>query len=187
MIGQCCSQVQSVTSSSFSHWCSAQSLFIELPCTVTCGRKCGACEISNGIFICSGHGFLSRILENCPHCRHVSLQYVSAIQAELLKKHVLSIETSEGTFLSRSQCNMRLASEKDSARLTGFVHNAVSPVGLSEALPIIVASEIANLQFVWLGGGEPDLKLGMSVPQFVAAYKAAVINVSNQNRTVDEV
>lgn len=117
----------------------------------------------------------------------VVIQYSSAIQAELLKKHVLSIETSEGTRLSRSQCNMRLASVEDSARLTGFVHNAVSPIGLSEVLPLVVASEVAKLQFLWLGGGEPDLKLGMSVPQFIAAYKAAVINCSNQKRTVEEV
>lgn len=82
---------------------------------------------------------------------------------------------------------MRLASEENSARLTGFVHNSVSPVGLSEALPIIVASEIADLQFVWLGGGEPDLKLGVSVPHFIAAFKAVVANVSNQNCTVDKV
>lgn len=134
----------------------------------------------------------SMVMENtkAPACAQrfflVVIQYASAIQAELLKKHVLSIETSDGKRLSRSQCNMRLASEEDSFRLTGYAHNGVSPVGLRKELPLIVASEIAELQFMWLGGGEPDLKLGMSVPQFLAGYKATVVSCSNLRRTVEE-
>lgn len=116
----------------------------------------------------------------------VVIQYASAIHAELLKRHVLSIETSEGKRLSRSQCNMRLASPEDSNRLTGYIHNAVSPVGLRQPIPLIMASEIAELQFMWLGGGEPDLKLGLSVPEFIAAYNAVIVDCSNQRRAVDK-
>lgn len=113
----------------------------------------------------------------------VIVQYVSAIQAELLKKYVLSVAVAEGRTLTRSQCNMRLASEADSERLTGYVHNAVSPVGLHQQLPLILAAEIAELSYMWLGGGEPDLKLGMSVPNFITAYQPAIVDCSNQRRT----
>lgn len=47
-----------------------------------------------------------------------------------------------------------------SDQLTGFRHNAVSPIGLATALPIIMSDRVAALQppVFWLGGGEADLK-----------------------------
>lgn len=48
-------------------------------------------------------------------------------------------------------------------RLTGFSHNAVTPVGMLERLPIVLSHRIAALQpaLFWMGGGEVDLKLGL--------------------------
>ncbi len=62
----------------------------------------------------------------------------------------------------------------------------MSPVGSRTALPTIVAEEIAELPHMWLGGGEPDLKLGMPVPAFLAAYRPAVVACSDQKRTVED-
>ena len=67
-----------------------------------------------------------------------------------------------------------------------FLSLQVSPVGLRTALPIVVAAEIAELPFMWLGGGEPDLKLRVSVPAFLAAYKPAVVACSDPKRTVED-
>ena len=68
-----------------------------------------------------------------------------------------------------------------SMRLTGFVHNAVSPVGMATPeMPIVLSHRIQALGvsdgagFMWFGGGEPDLKLGMPVAAFVLAYSPFV-------------
>lgn len=47
-----------------------------------------------------------------------------------------------------------------SDQLTGFRHNAVSPIGLATKLPVIMSDRVAALQppVFWLGGGEADLK-----------------------------
>jgi prolyl-tRNA editing enzyme YbaK/EbsC (Cys-tRNA(Pro) deacylase) len=81
-----------------------------------------------------------------------------------------------------------------SDRLTGFKHNGVSPVGLAErALPLVLSRRILALAertdgcggggeagFLWFGGGEPDLKLGMPVAAFVAAYQPFVCDCVNE-------
>lgn len=68
-----------------------------------------------------------------------------------------------------------------SMRLTGFVHNAVSPVGMATPqMPIVLSHRIQALGgndgtgFMWFGAGEPDLKLGMPVAAFVRAYSPLV-------------
>lgn len=68
-----------------------------------------------------------------------------------------------------------------SERLTGFVHNAVSPVGMATPeMPVVLSHRIQALGggdgagFMWFGGGEPDLKLGMPVAAFVRAYSPFV-------------
>lgn len=71
---------------------------------------------------------------------------------------------------SKSKVRFRLAPEDVSARLTGYEHNAVSPVALADPnVPLVLSHHIAALQpdFFWLGGGEVDLKLGFSCRQFV--------------------
>lgn len=62
----------------------------------------------------------------------------------------------------------------------------VSPVGLREDIPMVVTEEVAQLPHMWLGGGEPDLKLGMPVPAFLGAYHAAVVDCSDRKRTVED-
>ena len=68
-----------------------------------------------------------------------------------------------------------------SMRLTGFVHNAVSPVGMpTPEMPVVLSHRIQAVGgsdgagFMWFGGGEPDLKLGMPVAAFVRAYNPFV-------------
>jgi prolyl-tRNA editing enzyme YbaK/EbsC (Cys-tRNA(Pro) deacylase) len=51
--------------------------------------------------------------------------------------------------------HLRIADENDSAKLTGFQHNAVSPFGLRSSIPIILAEAITKIKpnFIFLGGG----------------------------------
>lgn len=61
-----------------------------------------------------------------------------------------------GGTIPRKAFKLRVAPEKVGCTLTGFGHNAVSPVGMTTAIPIIMASTIPALtpDFFWLGGGE---------------------------------
>ena len=81
--------------------------------------------------------------------------------------------------LSRKLFNMRLCPADVSQQLTGFEHNAVTPVGTQTLLPIIMSDRIPQLQpdWFWLGAGQTDLKLGVSAASFVRAYKSTVADI----------
>jgi hypothetical protein len=103
----------------------------------------------------------------------VIVQYASAgAKKELLNRCVCSKQPS----LSKSKVNMRVVAEDVSVELSGFGKNGVSPVGMKTPLPIILAESIVTDldDFFWVGGGEVDLKLGMSVKEFVDAYNPVV-------------
>ena len=80
----------------------------------------------------------------------------------------------------KSQYNMRLASEEDSFRLSGFAHNAVTPLGMKTRLPILMSKKIADLvaQDFWLGGGHTDLKLNISKEEFVRSFGVLVAELT---------
>lgn len=73
---------------------------------------------------------------------------------------------------------MRLCPEAVSDELSGFEHNAVSPIGIKTRLPIIMSHRIAQLNpdFFWLGAGEVDLKVGLSAAEFVEKYHPHVVD-----------
>lgn len=73
---------------------------------------------------------------------------------------------------------MRLCPEAISDELSGFEHNAVSPVGIKTQLPIILSHRIAQLapDEFWLGAGEVDLKVGMSAAEFIKVYQPHVVD-----------
>lgn len=70
--------------------------------------------------------------------------------------------------------------------LTGFAHNAVSPLGMRTHIPVLVCAKIAQMRpaFVYLGAGEPDLKLGLSTEALIRATSATVVDLSD-SRTAD--
>lgn len=47
--------------------------------------------------------------------------------------------------------------------LTGFQYNCVSPFGMKQDIPILIAKSIQNRKFVYMGGGSETMKVGMSV------------------------
>ena len=63
---------------------------------------------------------------------------------------------------------VRLRPAADVEALTGFRFNAVTLFGgKGPAIPLIVAKPVAALPFVWLGGGEPDVKLRVFTRQLL--------------------
>ena len=69
---------------------------------------------------------------------------------------------------------------KDSLRLTGFEHNAISPLGTTVQIPIILSHRITQLQprNFFMGGGEVELKLFADVDQFIQIVKPFVADVT---------
>ena len=74
---------------------------------------------------------------------------------------------------------MRLIDGALSDAMSGFEHNAVTPLGLATPMPIIVHSAIAKLPggHFWLGGGEVDLKLRFDTAVFLEHFKPVVADV----------
>ena len=109
------------------------------------------------------------------------VQYTARLDVEVLAK---GLRVAAGGSASGKSFNLRLAQEEDSATLTGYEHNAVTPVGVggvsSGTLPLILASAITTLSppLFWMGGGEVDLKLGVDTDQFVRAYSPIVMDVT---------
>lgn len=86
-------------------------------------------------------------------------------------------EHNSGT-VSKKNFNLRLAPEEESDELSGFEHNAVSPIGFRTEMPIILSHKIAQLnpRVFFVGGGEVDLKLGMLVDEFLKAYNPLIVD-----------
>lgn len=84
--------------------------------------------------------------------------------------------------LSKKKYNFRVADSKISDRLSGFEHNAVTPIGFRDSsVPVIMDEKITKLEYVWLGGGEVDVKWAVSTKDFIRVFKPFVGPISNFN------
>lgn len=88
-----------------------------------------------------------------------------------------------GRNVPRKNFNLRLAPEEDSNRLTGFEHNAVTPIGSATRMPIILSHEIARLKegTFFLGAGEVDLKVELKVSEFITKFNASVVDCTYES------
>ncbi|XP_047077184.1 uncharacterized protein LOC124687444 [Lolium rigidum] len=107
----------------------------------------------------------------------VIVQYMARLNAETIKNFLYTLNENQ---IPKKRFNMRLAPEEESCMLTGFVHNAVTCIGMNTDIPVIIDEAITKLDedFFWLGGGEVDLKLGMRTSQFLKAFNPFVVNCS---------
>jgi len=103
----------------------------------------------------------------------VIVQYTARLHAEKLKTFIHRLSQGQ---VGKQYYNMRLAPEDVSDELSGYSHNAVTPLGIKTPLPIILSHRIAELQpsFFFLGAGEVDLKVGMPSEEFIQQYKPFV-------------
>jgi hypothetical protein len=71
--------------------------------------------------------------------------------------------------------NFRLADERVSDALSGFGHNAVAPIGMAHTIPLVVShrsvSDALVGGYLWLGGGEVDVKFRISANDLKAKLK----------------
>ena len=104
----------------------------------------------------------------------IALQYAGAkLQKEKLTDVVRRMEGAHA--VGKKQYSLRMVAQDVSDALSGFEHNAVTPVGMATPVPLVLSHAIKKLPggVVWLGGGEVDLKLRFEVAQLVAKFAPA--------------
>lgn len=109
----------------------------------------------------------------------VVVQYTRKLNGEKVFRFVRNLNTGRG--IARKNFNFQLA--KDSASVTGFDYNAVTPVGMKTRMPVIVAEEIMELnpKEFWLGGGEVSLKWRVTIEEFKNAFNPFVGDITFEN------
>jgi len=110
----------------------------------------------------------------------VIVQYEARFDSDLLRDLIHSLRPVPER-LAKRKLNFRMAKEEANSRLTGFTHNAVSPFGLAVALPIVLCRSITELKnpYVYLGGGEIDVKIGIPVQDLLRALDPIVGLISH--------
>ena len=80
------------------------------------------------------------------------------------------------------------APEKVNDEMTGFLHNAVCPFGIATPIPILICASCLQLSppFIWMGGGEVDVKLGIPVKDFIRATGSLVADISQPRNDAED-
>ncbi|KAF8060054.1 hypothetical protein HT031_004993 [Scenedesmus sp. PABB004] len=108
----------------------------------------------------------------------VIVQYTARLNADKLKSHIHRLA---GGKVGKQYFNMRLCPEDVSDALSGYEHNAVSPIGIKTPLPVVLSHRIPALRpdFFFIGAGETDLKVGLSAAEFVDRYRPFVLDCTH--------
>ena len=118
----------------------------------------------------------------------VVIQYAATLDARKLVSAIRSLRPSVKDRLEDNQFEFRIAHPEDNDRLTGYSHNSVTPFGILDAsnVAILLCKAIVPLKWFWMGGGHVNLKLGMSVSDFVSALNPVVAEVSQPRIDFDD-
>lgn len=112
----------------------------------------------------------------------IVLQYKTSINTKKLQSEIRALRPVSKR-LDPSKFDFRVASEEDNSRLTGYSHNAVSPFGMLQDVPIILSKAIleqSNMSpFIWMGGGHVHCKLGLAVSDFIRTMKPLVLDITD--------
>ncbi|KAF9940338.1 hypothetical protein BGZ65_007359 [Modicella reniformis] len=105
----------------------------------------------------------------------VIVQYEGSVNTTKLEKAVR-----ERTGASRKTMHLRIAPAEKSFELTGFINNAVSPIGMKMSLPILTSVAIAELSppLLYLGAGHADWKIALPTSAFIEKWNASVVDFS---------
>ena len=104
----------------------------------------------------------------------VVLQYAGAkLQKEKLTDVVRRMEGKNA--VGKKQYSIRMVAQDVSDALSGFAHNAVTPLGMTHPLPVLLSHHLKTLPDgqLWLGGGEVDLKLRFDVAELAGKFAPA--------------
>ncbi|CAB9525275.1 Pfam:YbaK [Seminavis robusta] len=115
----------------------------------------------------------------------VVLQYEATLDTKKLINAIRALRPVADR-LDDTHFDIRIASEEDNARITGYDNNAVVPFGMKESsVPIILSKPIVPLRYFWMGGGHIHLKLRMTVADFSKALSPIVADISQPRTSSD--
>lgn len=92
----------------------------------------------------------------------VIVQYTTSLNNEKLIKVLKAYQNDNCVEKApRKGFHFRLANEEESAKLSGYRHNAVTPFMFRTPMTFVVSDRIGTLEprYFWLGGGHENLKL----------------------------
>ncbi|KAH9329719.1 hypothetical protein KI387_001827 [Taxus chinensis] len=107
----------------------------------------------------------------------IVIQYTARLNAEKVRNFVHSLNNGK---IPKKKFNMRLAPEEDAFVLSGYEHNAITPIGMKTNIPVILSDAIVKLKpdYFWIGGGEVDVKLGIRTQEFINFVKPFIVDCS---------
>lgn len=84
--------------------------------------------------------------------------------------------------LSKKKFHFQLANDEDSFTLSGFGHNAISPIGLMQAIPVVICRRCLGIKngIIYLGGGKVDVKLALPVADLIRGTNAIVGDITEE-------
>ena len=114
----------------------------------------------------------------------VIVQYTSRLATPTLEKYVRSLIPGA----SRNNYHLRSAKAEDVARLTYASYNGVCPIGNKVDIPIILSARLLDVPtgWMWVGGGEPELKLAFPVQEFIKHTGCFVADIAEDGLSLDE-
>ena len=96
------------------------------------------------------------------------LQYAgSKLNKEKMHDAVRAMEGAKA--VGKKQYSIRMVSPEISDSLSGYPHNAVTPLGMAHPVPVLLSHKLKSLPDaqLWLGGGEVDLKMRVDVTELM--------------------
>lgn len=114
----------------------------------------------------------------------VIVQYEAKIDTDILANKIHSLRPPEQQ-IARKKFKFQLAPESVSDELTGFIHNAVTPFGMTAQIPVLICQRCLDCtpSFLFLGGGAVDVKLGMSISDLTRGSGAVSLGYISQPRS----
>lgn len=108
----------------------------------------------------------------------VIVQYHTKMKAEDLMRILKRLNAERGRTFGSRHFNFRLADECEG--ITGYLPNAVTPLGLKTPMPVVLDKAIIKLQppVMWMGAGEVSLKWSVQIDDFQRAFAPIVGDVS---------
>ena len=105
---------------------------------------------------------------------------VAKFDAELFRDVIHSLRP-PAQRLPRKRFHFQLAEQSASDSLTGYSHNAVTPFGMNSNIPVVICTNCLKVTppLIFLGGGEIDVKLGITLDDFMNAAKPIVGHISH--------
>lgn len=53
-------------------------------------------------------------------------------------------------------------------------------------LPVVMTHRLRSLDYFWLGGGRPDIKMRVSTREFLAAFKPSVWDITKEGEEANK-